>query len=119
MTPGKEGRLFGPDLAGVTRRLNRLELADALVYPSKQIADRFKATTLTLKDGTVLSGFLTEQTAENLTLAEQGQVRRLSRKEVQSVAPLTVSLMPERLLNRLSFEEIRDLLAFLETGPPR
>jgi putative heme-binding domain-containing protein len=119
VTPGKEGRLFGPDLAGVTRRLNRLELADSLVYPSKQIADRFKATALTLKDGTVLSGFLTEQTAENLTLAEQGQVRRLSRKEVQSVAPLTVSLMPERLLNRLSFEEIRDLLAFLENGPPR
>jgi mono/diheme cytochrome c family protein len=40
-TPGQEGKLFGPDLTGVTQRLNAIELADAMVYPSKQVADRF------------------------------------------------------------------------------
>src|SRR5262249_24754345 len=48
--PGREGRLFGPDLARITQRLTRVELADALVFPSKQVADRFKAIKVTLKD---------------------------------------------------------------------
>src|SRR5262249_34425569 len=66
--PGREGRLFGPDLAGITRRLTRVELADALVFPSKQVADRFKAMEVTLKDGTSLIGFITEQDEAHLTL---------------------------------------------------
>jgi putative heme-binding domain-containing protein len=116
--PGREGRLFGPDLAGVTRRLSRAELADSLVYPSKQVADRFKATEVTLQDGTVLTGFVTEQTAESVTLAERDQIRRLSRSSVRSMSPMAASLMPERLLNHLTWEELRDLLSFLEKGKP-
>jgi putative heme-binding domain-containing protein len=114
VTPGREGRFFGPDLAGVTRRLSRTELADALVYPSKQVADRFKAVEVALKDSTMLTGFLTEQTAESVTLADREQVHRLSRTKVHSIAPLATSLMPDNLLNRLSADEIRDLLAFLD-----
>src|SRR5205823_3518489 len=37
VSPKAESRLFGPDLVGVTRRLTRTELADALIYPSKQV----------------------------------------------------------------------------------
>jgi putative heme-binding domain-containing protein len=116
--PGREGRLFGPDLAGVTRRLNRSELADSLVFPSKQVADRFKATELTLQDGTVLTGFVTEQTGETVTLAERDQIRKISRGNIRSMAPLAASLMPERLLNHLNWEELRDLLSYLDKGKP-
>ena len=114
--PGNEGRLFGPDLVGVTRRLSRVELADSLVYPSRQVADRFKAAEITLKDGASYTGFVTEQNTEAVTLADRDQVRRFPRGEIQSVAPQAASLMPERLLNRLSPQEIKDLLAFLENG---
>ncbi|MCZ6795079.1 MAG: hypothetical protein O7J95_15860, partial [Planctomycetota bacterium] len=38
----KEAVIFGPDLTGVTRRLSPEEHADALVYPSKVVAERFK-----------------------------------------------------------------------------
>jgi putative heme-binding domain-containing protein len=116
VTPGREGRFFGPDLAGVTRRLTRAELADALVFPSKQVPDRFKAVEVTLKDSTTLTGFLTEQTAENITLADREQLHSIARNKVESISPLSTSLMPERLLNRLSWEELRDLHAFLEGG---
>lgn len=114
VTPGREGRLFGPDLAGVTRRLNRNELAEAIVYPSKQVADRFKGVDVTLKDGTALTGFLTEQTADSVTLTDREQVRRIPREQIQSLSPLATSLMPESLLNRLSWDEIKDLYAFLD-----
>ncbi len=121
VTPGREGRFFGPDLAGVTRRLTRPELADAIVYPSKQVADRFKAMDVTLKDGNSLTGFVTEQTADSVTLADREQVHRISRNQIQSLSPLATSLMPDRLLNRLSWDEIKDLFAFLDEmgGAPK
>jgi putative heme-binding domain-containing protein len=114
VTPGREERLFGPDLAGVTRRLTRRQLADALVYPSREVADRFKGVEVTLKEGAALTGFITAQDDGTVTLAARDQAHRLDRGRIESIAPQTVSLMPERLLNRLTWEELRDLLAFLD-----
>ncbi|PYM13509.1 MAG: hypothetical protein DME18_08870 [Verrucomicrobia bacterium] len=116
VTPGREGRIFGPDLSGVTRRLSRAELADAMVYPSKQVADRFKAVGIELKDSTALTGFITEQNDDMITLADREQLRRIPRGQILSITPQSTSLMPEHLLNRLSWDEIRDLLAFLDEG---
>jgi putative heme-binding domain-containing protein len=112
--PGKEERLFGPDLAGVTLRLKREELVDGIVYPSKQLADRFKGTLVLVRGGTPVTGFITEQSAEAVVIAGQDRVERIPRDDIESIVPLETSLMPERLLSRLSWEEIRDLSAFLE-----
>jgi len=113
-TPKAESRIFGPDLAGVTRRLSRLELADALVYPSKQVADRYKAMEITLKDGASFIGFITEQKTDLIAFAERDQVHRFRREQVEKLAPYSTSLMPERLLSASTNQEIRDLLAYLE-----
>jgi len=116
VTPGREGKLFGPDLAGVGKRLTPLELADSLVYPSKQVADRFKAFEVEMDDATPLSGFITEQNDKYVTLADREQVHRIPRAKIRSLTPQKTSLMPERLINRLSWDEIRDLMAFLSEG---
>ncbi len=112
--PGREGRIFGPDLAGVTRRMSRHELAEALVYPSRQVADRFKAIELEKKDGTILTGFVTEKNDDAVTLATQQSVERVSRGEIARLAPQTNSLMPAQLMNTLTDEELRDLLTYLD-----
>jgi len=114
VNPGREGRIFGPDLAGAARRLNRQELADSLVYPSKQVPDRFKAFELTLKDSTTLTGFITEQNTNMVTFVERDQVRQIPRANIASLTPQKNSLMPEKLMNRLTREELADLMAFLE-----
>ena len=116
VTPGREGGTFGPDLSGVTRRLSRAELADALVYPSKQVADRFKAYQLQLEDGEPLTGFIMEQTDDTITLAARDRLHRIPRTRVRSLEPRSTSLMPDRLLNALTDEDIRDLLTFLDHG---
>ncbi|PYJ93554.1 MAG: hypothetical protein DME23_25975 [Verrucomicrobia bacterium] len=69
-----------------------------------------------MKDSTLLTGFITEQNDDTITLADREQVHRIPRSGIRSITPQSTSLMPERLLNRLSLEEIRDLLAFLEEG---
>lgn len=116
VTPGQEGKIFGPDLNGVTRRLSRNELADSIVYPSKQIAERFRASEVELKDGTTLTGFITEQSEEAVTLATRDDVQKISRAKIEKITPQSISLMPEHLLNRASEQDIRDLLSFLDNG---
>ncbi len=111
----KVERIFGPDLAGATRRLSREELADSLVYPSKVVADRFKAMVVQVRGQIPLTGFITEQDEEKVTVATQEGIHRIPRAKIAVLAPQATSLMPERLLNRLSTEEIRDLYAYLET----
>lgn len=115
--PGREGRLFGPDLAGVLRRLNRTEVADAIVYPSKQVADRFKGYEVELKDGRTITGFITEQNDATVTISDRDQVQRLARSGIQSIKLQSVSLMPANQLNRLRAEELRDLMTFLAGVP--
>jgi putative heme-binding domain-containing protein len=111
---GRDERIFGPELAGVSRRLKPEEIADSLVYPSKQVADRFKAKVVQLKGEPPVTGFITEENDEAVTVVDQERVHRISRKKVILVAPQETSLMPERLLNRFSRKEIRDLMAYLE-----
>jgi putative heme-binding domain-containing protein len=118
VTPGREGRFFGPDLAGIAQRLTKAELADALVYPSKRVEDRFKGVEIEFTDATPLTGFITAQDADAVTLADREQVHRIPRSKIRSINPQSSSLMPDKLLNRLSSDELRDLLAFLEDPNP-
>ena len=106
--------VFGPALAGVTKRLNATELADALVYPSRQVPERFKAQEVLTTDDKTLNGFLTEQSEDFIAITDlQNQVTRLPRSAVKEIKPQEASLMPAKLLNRFSSEDIVHLMAFL------
>jgi putative heme-binding domain-containing protein len=113
VTPGKEGRIFGPDLLGVTQRLSREEVANAIAFPGRDVPDRFKATEVECKDGVAWVGFITEQTKEVVTLATRDDVKRIPRANIEKISPQSGSLMPQGLLGRFKDEEIRDLYAFL------
>jgi putative heme-binding domain-containing protein len=106
--------IFGPDLTGVTRRLTRPEIADAIVYPSKQVAERFQAKSVTLRNRVYLDGFITADDDDTITLVDQQQVHRLLKSNIVEIRPMSSSLMPSNLLNHLSYQEILDLLSFLE-----
>ena len=112
----KEVAIFGPDLGGGTQRLNQKELADALVYPSKQVAQRFKSSLIITGDGRSLSGVITETTENDLTLVDSdNRIQRNAKSNIQSSRPLDTSPMPDKLLNGYSKQQIKDLLRFLES----
>jgi putative heme-binding domain-containing protein len=112
--PGANSRLFGPELAGVTRRLKREELVEALVYPSKQVAERFQAVEIELHDGRVLTGFVTEKTTDHLTMATQERIERLPRSSIKEQRAQKASLMPDGLFALATWDDLRDLLAYLD-----
>jgi len=108
--------IFGPSLNGVTLRLKPEELADAIVYPSKNVPERFKASLLTTIDGDQYNGFITEQTDKFVSITDlQNKITRLKKSAVDSIKPQESSLMPPKLTNSFSDKQIMDLLAFLQS----
>ncbi|MES2593809.1 MAG: PQQ-dependent sugar dehydrogenase [Verrucomicrobiota bacterium] len=110
------GRDFGPDLSKVGSRMNRQQLLESLVHPSKVVAKGFEAQVAELADGTLQMGFLLRKTkAETVLKLATGQSLAVPAKELKSLKQLPASLMPEGLLQSLTSSEVADLLSFLSS----
>jgi putative heme-binding domain-containing protein len=111
-----EGGEVGPDLFGVAAKFNRAQLAESVLYPSRQILDGYKVTRVLTKDGDVKAGRLAADTAEELVLLD-AEGRRLSirKADVDRRQESELSLMPDGLNTGLSLQDFADLIAYLET----
>lgn len=113
-----EGSVFGPDLAKLEDKKHTTEaILQAIVDPSKEIEEKFQSNIFVLDDGRLITGMILEENDDEIhvvinplakdkpTVIEQDAI--VGRKKA------TVSLMPKGLLDRLSREEILDLIAFV------
>ncbi|MCA9439148.1 MAG: hypothetical protein KC978_25425, partial [Candidatus Omnitrophica bacterium] len=66
-----------------------------------------------MKDERVLTGVILEETESTVNLQTQDETLTIDRNEIEDIAPSKLSLMPEGLIQNLSDEELRDLLAYL------
>jgi putative heme-binding domain-containing protein len=118
---GGDGGSIGPDLTGVGNRYTIRDLAENILDPSKVISDQYGSEELTLKDGGLVVGrvvgefdktklqVMTSPLAPNdLTLVDKAAIA--SRKEWK------VSMMPPGLINSLNEEELKDLIAYMQSG---
>ena len=113
---GGAGGRIGPSLDDVGRRLSAREIREALLEPSKKIDPRFTAWTAVTTDGKVHSGLLQERTPGRVVLrTTKNEDIAIAREELDELIRQTTSLMPDRLLDDLSDQQIVDLLAYLAT----
>ena len=117
-----EGGKIGPDLSSSERK-NRYFLLTQIVDPSAHIRPEFVSHKATMLDGRTMTGIVTAQSAESLTLSflenNKPEVRMLNRKDIDTIDALNVSLMPDKLLDTLSHDEIRNLFAFVQSEPAK
>ncbi|MDZ4405209.1 PQQ-dependent sugar dehydrogenase [Prosthecobacter sp.] len=108
------GRDFGPDLSKVGARLTREQILESLHQPSKAIAKGYETWMLTLKDGSMQTGFVVNpgDTAVTLKLPT-GQPQTFERAQIRSQKVEPMSLMPEGLLQSMTEQEAADVIAFL------
>jgi putative heme-binding domain-containing protein len=108
------GRDFGPDLSKVGARLTREQILESMHQPSKAIAKGYETWMLTLKDGSVQTGFVVNpgDTAVTLKLPT-GQPQTFERAQIRSQKVEPMSLMPEGLLQAMTEQEAADVIAFL------
>ncbi|MFI5456230.1 MAG: PVC-type heme-binding CxxCH protein [Isosphaerales bacterium] len=108
------GAAVGPDLTGAERK-NRELLVQNIVDPSAVIRQEFMAHVAVTKDGQVLTGLLAESTSETITLVDSKNQRTvLKRSDLEELKESPVSLMPEKLLDDLTDQQIRDLVAYVQ-----
>jgi putative membrane-bound dehydrogenase-like protein len=106
------GGEVGPDLTGAGRD-NLDYLLENLVDPSASVSADFRMVVIAMSDGRVLNGLVRTQTDRTLTLQTQTEALVLDRKEIESLKPSALSLMPEGLLDPLNEAETRDLMSYL------
>ena len=112
---GGQGAKIGPQLDGVgVRGLDRL--LEDILDPHRNVDQAFRQTTLTLKNGQVLSGLLLKEEGEVLVLADsQGKEVRVSKDAVEERSSSQVSPMPGNFAEQISQDDFNNLLAYLLT----
>ena len=115
-----EGNKVGPELTGADRK-NLDFLLTSTVDPSAYIRPEFVAWVVNLKDGRSLTGLVAESSPQAITLLNEKNERTvIARDKIDEMSASAVSLMPEKILDPLSEQEIRDLFAYLQSdGPPK
>lgn len=113
---GRSGNV-GPDLSTIGRALSRKRLAESILEPSQAIAPQFTNWTFVMKSGKVHTGLILGDTRDNLQRigTAEGTVLQLKAGEIAERHPQKTSVMPEKLVQRLTVGEFFDLLSFLET----
>ncbi len=109
-----EGNTLGPDLTGSGRH-DIGYLIENIADPSAVVAAENLMTVVTLKDGRVLNGMLSAKTERTVTVRMMDHETRIDRAEIAKQEQLPVSMMPEGLLTALSDDQVRHLIAYLQT----
>ena len=114
------GRAFGPDLTQASSKYARRELFEHIINPNKLVPPEYALVSLTLKDDTELSGFVTGRTETELMIRDASAAEhRIPFSNIAEKRESTLSAMPEGLLAALTAQEAADLLEYLGGGGKR
>ncbi|MBI1313982.1 c-type cytochrome [bacterium] len=114
VNPGEP--LRGPYLPNVAKTYRRDQLAEAILLPSKSIAQGFKTNIFILDSGKSLTGFVTNEAATEITIRNaEGQELKLPVESIEDRVEQQISVMPEGLAKNLTLGELAALIEYLES----
>ncbi len=108
------GGKVGPDITG-SNRANLDYLLENIVDPSAVIPKEYAASIIGLKDGRVLTGIVRSETPAAFAVVLPNETLTISKEDVDFRKVSKVSMMPEGILQPLKKNEIRGLLAYLQS----
>lgn len=109
---------IGPDLTSYQRD-DMQNILLSIVNPSAEIREGFENFVVFTDDGLTLNGFLADQDNQVVVLrGPDGQTTVIPRDEIDEMRAIARSVMPDGLLNELTDEQVRDLLAYLRSSQP-
>jgi putative heme-binding domain-containing protein len=114
------GKDFGPDLAKLEPRQSPVDLLRNIIDPTSKISDKYNAYVFELENGQVTTGLIVEETPQVLKIVENPlagtEPRTVKKSEIASRQKSSVSFMPKGLLDKLTREEILDLVTYITAG---
>jgi putative membrane-bound dehydrogenase-like protein len=111
---GEDGGRVGPDLTSIGAIRSGPDILEAIIFPSASFVPGFEPYNLETKND-VIGGILKDETPDAVTVVTGADERvRVRRKDIVSMRPSSVSIMPDKLDDSLTRAELTDLLAFLQ-----
>lgn len=109
-----EGGKIGPDITG-SNRGDIDYILHNILDPNAEIPLDYKTSSVEMKDDRVITGIIKQQTDLVITIASANETLTLPRKEIATIRASELSMMPEGLVDQLSENDVRDLVAYLGT----
>lgn len=106
------GGEIGPDITG-SNRANIDYVLENVLDPSAVVGRDYQMTVVALVDGRVIQGLLKQETDSALTIQTINDKVVVPKSEIDERSLSSVSMMPERQLDTLTPDEVRDLIAYL------
>ena len=107
----------GPDLAQFDAKMTRVEILRSLLEPSARIDEKYQTHVFSTKSGNVVTGMILEETPQRIKVVENPLARTtpvfLDRSDIEDRSRSQTSIMPKGLLDKLTREEILDLIAYI------
>lgn len=103
---------MGPELTG-SQRTNIDYVLENALDPSAVVPREYKVTTFLLDTGRVVQGVVLSETTQAATVQTPNEVLIIPLSSIEERKASPLSMMPEGILQRLSDEEVRDLVGYL------
>ena len=112
--PGAANSKIGPDLSAISRGLPAELIVTEVVWPALNVKEGYEAATVTLNDGSVVTGFKQTETAEAIAIRDlaTGAVRSIPRGETKSIVA-GGTVMPDGMTAGMDERQLAHLLRYL------
>jgi putative heme-binding domain-containing protein len=118
---GGAGAEIGPDLTKLDPKQQKpIEILHDLLDPSFRINEKYQTFTFELESGKILTGLVVAETADMVKVIENPLAKAepvtIQKAGIAERKKSPVSIMPKGLLDKLTREEILDLIAYVAAG---
>jgi putative heme-binding domain-containing protein len=111
------GEQVGPDLTQLDPKTTKADILRSLVEPSAKIHDKYLTYAFALKSGKVVTGMILESSPERIKVIENPMAKTppvlLDGANIEEQTKSATSIMPKGVLDKLTREEILDLIAYI------
>jgi putative membrane-bound dehydrogenase-like protein len=109
------GGKVGPEITGANRA-SLDYLLENILDPSAVIPKEYTSTIIELKDGRVITGIIKGETPAAYTVVTANETLTIPRGDVDKLKTSELSMMPDDLLKDLSKDQVRALIAYLQSS---
>jgi putative heme-binding domain-containing protein len=118
---GGVGAEFGPDLTKIEPKLKKpVEVLHDVIDPSFRINEKYQTWAFEMKSGKLLTGIILKETPTTVEVIEnplaKAQSVVLKKADIETRNKVPTSIMPKGLLDKLTREEVLDLIAYVVAG---
>lgn len=118
---GEMGGVVGPNLGELDPKTKAEDVLMSILEPSREIKDQFRSWVVLTVDGKQHAGVLIAEDDKSLKLMPSTAANAsgicepivIAKGEIEERNPSPISLMPEKMVNTMTKEEILDLLAYV------